>query len=631
MSSSYLHPHDEINVTDNTVVSITETSNTGKVLFQAYPSEQGDDSKIITWDNYDKFILENGEPKINTTMQAMHHAALWLKNGGILKGIRITAKDAVRANTVLMLKIKIVEEQKTDGSGNPLYTDKNTGADTVISTGNTPIMVKRAKVKKYLKALKNPAVNRTDVETILRGLVTVNEETLEYEFPLFAVVCRGKGSYGKYYRWRMTLNPNRDKLSGYRNYYFEILKNDTRDGLYTLDNFPVNVSLYPDATYNSKIQYFLDLVNSTDGSPVQVYAVDDYWHEITELLLPIIQQENPETVQEKVDYVMFYNEDLSSYEYIDEDVTSLDVSAVEGFALQNGSDGSFAKTNKTREDDIRDRYLDLFEGKIDPSINDVKEHTIDIALDANYPLEVKKAMIAWRNKRKDFPLILDAGTMYSLSDLKSFLSDDMSPDDYNILINTQTFDTKDPFTGRITKVTMNYLYAALMPEFLANNKNDNTPFAGISVPLNDYIIEGSLLPVISEESDKSDIYKLRGNYIEKEGSTYTLGTNVTSQLVDSELSYLNNVMIFHDMRKDFKSLGAVLRFKDLDSDEDIQTLNKLAQNKLDEYVGTRIKNGSVTVAKSATDPREKTAKTTIKVGFTSFILDNVFDFTIERM
>lgn len=629
MAKNYEHPHDEVNITDSTYLKTITAANEGKVLFQAYTSSMGDDSKIITWDDYDKFIEENGEPSMPITGQAMYNAALWLKNGGVLKGLRITASDATRANSVVMMHMKIVDEQSVDAAKNPLYIDRITGALTTISSGNAPAMNKRAKVKITLETLTKPASNKVDMDTILRSLYSIDTEG--YHIPLYAVVCKGKGAYGKMYRHRLTLNTSRDKSTTYRNYYFEVMKNTTGSGLQTIENSPLNTAIVPSAMYGTKSQYIVDVIGRQQQYPINVYMVDGFWNEITELLLPVVQQQYPEMTAEKLDILLFYDENLVQYKYVDVLDNSVDLTALEGYSLKNGSDGQFATSNKTREDAITERLLDLFDGTLDSSINDVKEHIIDLALDACYPLEVKKAMVAWRNKRGDFPLILDAGIIYKLSDLKTFLSEDMVLDDYNIKLTAETFDTQDPYSGKIIRVSMNYLIAAEYPKFIKANSGVDKPFAGVDIPLNDYIIEGSIRPIISDELDKSAIYKLRGNYIERENGVYTFGCDVSTQLEESEMVYFNNTMQLHEMMKDFKSLGSIVRFKNMSTSEDLQTLNKLGTAKMDSYIGTKIKAGSFQMASDSTDPRQKTCRSKIKVGFNTFILDNVFDFSIERM
>lgn len=626
MSNKLNNPHDEITVKDNTFNKKTKTTNTGLILFQPIASLRGDDSCIKTWDDYEEFIAENGEPDLDKTGQGMYHAALWLKNGGIAKTYRLTAENAVRANINFLLNIKIVDVQKVDGSNNPLYKDSLTGADTLISTNNDPVMIKKAIVKWSKKGLVKASTDKIDMRSIMNSMYA--ETTEGVTFPMITSVCKGKGNYGGMYRMRITSNAGRDGLTHYRNYYLEIMKND--NGLATIDNSPANVSFYPSALYNKTTYYAPDVVDRNTDYPLKLFTVPEYWAQVTDMLLPVLQQTNPNIVAEDIDFIMFRDSNLKQYANIDIDPESLDLTALEGYGLMNGDDGDFKLTNKTRKDAIHNRLLDLFDGEITGAINDTKEHIINLALDANYPLEVKKSMVAWRAKRKDFPLLLDAGELYSKAAVVSFLKEDMRPDDRSVFINTQTFDTTDPYSGKIIRVTQNYLYAALFASHVAN-AGISTPFAGIDVPLNDYIIPESLRPILSEEEDKSEIYGLRGNYIEKTDGIYNFGSNVTSQIEDSECSYLNNMFVLYKMMAKFKTLGAKIRWKKITTTEDLNTLQKLGDKMMEGFIGSDITNGAFSIAKSTTDPRGKTVKTRIGVGFNEYLLDNEMEFDIERL
>jgi hypothetical protein len=631
MANLYSNPHDEVNVFDGTSVVLTKTTNNGPILFQPIASMQGIDTGVLDYDNYEDFVSEHGIPNIDVTGQAMHHAALWLQNGGRLKTVRLTATDAVRANLLLTLNIKIVEQQDTDTSGNPLYIDAVTGAVTILSTGNAPKMVKRANVKWSKSGLERASVDKTDMQSVM--MAKYAEDTEGFHFPLICYVAKGKGSYGKMFRTRLTMNPNRDADTDYRNYFLQIMKN--QNGVSNVDNSPTTVSFYPSAIYNSKTYFAPDVVDRYQNYPVKLFMVNAYWAQITSLLLPVLQQSDPTITAEKIDFMLFHDTDLRRYDYVDVDTDSLDLTALEGYALMNGSDGAFDLGNTRRNQAINDRLLDLFNGTITSEINDGKEHPFQIALDACYTLEVKKAMVAWWAKRKkNFQLVLDGGNeLNTKADVINFLTEDMRPDEYGILINIQTFDTSDPFSGKIIRVSMNYLYALLYARHVLNKETGgySKPFAGIDIPLDDYIIPKSLKPYLSEDEDKSDIYKLRGNYIEKTNGFYVFGSNVTSQIKESECSYFNNISIFLVMRSSFLELGAYMRWKKMSTDDDIRTLQKMANTKMGTFVGKDIKAGDISILKDSTDPRGKTVRTKVRIGFDQYLLDNVFDFDIERL
>ncbi len=626
MATNYSHPHDTLKVKDNTTVKSTSNVNTGSTLFMGYVSNKGEDSKIKTWTNYEAFIAEHGEPDESVTGQSLYYAANWLEDGGVLKGIRLTAKDAVVANSILLQDISIMEVQKTNEAGDPIYVDLS-GNETTISTGNTPLMVKKATIKNRIETFENPTTVKKNIKALVRSKYKSDPTTGEYTFPLMLMMCNGRGTYGNKYRYRITPNVARDKNTAYRNHYLEIMINE--NGLEDISNSPINVSFYPNARSSTKrSEYITDAVTRYDY-PVSIYTAEEYWSEIVALIKPIIEQ--TQTIDEKaIDIISYYDPSLSRYKNVVMANDSIDLTSLEGFSLKNGSDGNFALSNKDRVDVINERFEDLYNGEIDPAINDKKEHKFQLAIDASMPLEVKKAMVTWQAKRGDFQLVLDAGIMYTLSNLKSYFINDMSPDSRDIIINGHSFDVDDPYTGKVMTVSQNYLYTLYYPSFVKKN-GTHTPFAGLDIPLNDVIKEGSLTPVITEDIDKSELYKLRCNYIEKDNDTYMMATNVTSQLIDSELSYFNNVTVLHEMIKDIQSLSAVFKFKRMSDDEDYKTLNKLADNKVDKYRDVKCKMVEVSVNPSDNDPLGKTVKTILRTGFYEYNLNNDIVIEVEKL
>ena len=194
---------------------------TNPVLFQPFFSEEGIDSQIIDFKEYSTTFNNYGDPNMNLYGQSYYHVLNWLKSGGQVKGIRLTAKNATYANTMLVLDILVSETQKTDASGNPLYLDAS-GEETTISSGNTAIMIKKAKVKHHFEYFTNIADNPTDIKSLMRTKLTEDEQGLH--IPLFTAVCKGKGTYGNKFRFRLSPYAQRDKNTKYRNYYLEIYK-----------------------------------------------------------------------------------------------------------------------------------------------------------------------------------------------------------------------------------------------------------------------------------------------------------------------------------------------------------------------------------------------------------------------
>lgn len=625
--TNWSHPHDTYTMNDNTFVTINNTVNIGDILFQPFVSSKGIDSKILTFDDYNEVLDNYGDPNMNLFGQAYYHVLNWLENGGIVKGIRLTAKNAVKSNAILMLNINIVETQKQDAAGNPLYKDAITGEETTVSTGNDRIMVKKAIVSHTIKTSSSIPAAKLDIQTLLRKEMVTDSDGLHV--PLACFISKGKGVYGDMYRFRFAPATQREKDSKFRIHYLELYKNES--GLERVSGTPVFVSSNPVAKNSANVSDYIEDVAERENYPVDVYSIEDAFYRAADTLLPVLQQYDSTITENDIDLYFFRDRKQNTYQGIEFASDTVDLGILTGIGLQSGSDGDFARSNPNRWDAINDRYQDLFLGKVDPSINDRREHKFRLTLDAGFPLEVKKAMVTWRNadNRDDHMLILDATNIYTVAGVKEYLTTEMTPDSNAIVIETQNFDTYDKYTGKNITVTSTYLWSCLFIKHIMTT-GAHVPFAGVDIPLNAYIIEGSLRPVIAEPADKTAIYNLRGNYIEKENGNYIFGTNITSQLGTSELSYENNMFTYYEIKEDLRSLSSVFRFKFIESSDDMNLLNKLAQEKINKYKESKCKAIEVQVVKDDTDPYEKTVKTICNVGFNDFDLNNKIEVNIEN-
>lgn len=620
-----MFPSDTYKFIDNTFNIDNTGDNTGITYMQAFVSDKGDDSQIIDYKNYKKFIKECGEPNIQLHGQAIYHIAEALESGNaVVKAKRLTAKNAVYANIAVTLDILKGETQKTDDEGRLVYLDEE-GNETLDSTSGIRCMVPNANVTLALKTIK-PS---NDILNLRQQLETMYEEDKEagmYSIPLLLFKARGKGLFGNGYRFKIVNNLKSDKSSTFRNYDVDITY--TEKGI-TDTVVPTQlVSLYGVSKnrINGRSMNIQDVI--TDGSyPVQCITSDVMFNRAIAALSDIFDNIFEEYRPEEIDLINFLNTDGTVYKYINIESGSVDVSRAEGIAFVGGSDGDFAETNPTRQAAITERYIEFYSGKMDASILDPREHKFQILLDAGHSLEVKKTMYDLYMKRKDFALVLDLATISTESEAFSALKE-MEFNQAHVLINTQNFSTYDKYTGRNITVTTNYLYAKLLPTHIAVN-GSQTPFAGIDIPLESYIITGSLRPVFSD-SAKNIIYEdLRANFIHKEAGHLVFGSNITTQVKESDLSYFNNVLVQLEMAEDLKSLGSMFRWKFNGTDDDFRTLNKIADSKIDKYRDSKCKVAYIEVTKDTQSQNSKRVKCILKVGFREFILSTDTEFYVE--
>ena len=625
-NNNYSYPHDTYTMVDNTKLKIDDVlNNSDPVLLQPFFSSKGEDGKIIKFTNYKNTREEYGEPDIDVYGQGYYHVLNWLEGQGYVEGIRLTAKNATYANSVLILDIKTSKTQKTTPEGDPLYATPD-GEETTISSGNSAIMITTAIAKFRIISFKKMASDKEDIKALMR--TQFNEDEDGKHIPLLCFIAKGKGTYGGMYRWRISPNIQKDKNSKYRNFNLELYKLDTKLDPDPLT--PISVSTLPSARNIARQSEYIEDVASRSELSVRVYGLEDGIQEAYDTIYNIVKQENPDVEKDQIDILTFYDTDLNKYKYITLDGSSSDITKYEGHPLKNGSDGDFDITNPNRDDAMNERLEDFFNGYIDASVSDVEEHVIDISLDANYPLEAKKAMITWRNLRDDHRCIIDSSFMFNVPSLKGWIKDEFEEHDFPVTLQTQNFETFDKYTGKYIRVTATYLYSLLYPSFIKRS-GTQTPFAGLDVPLDAYIREGSLRPVIATPEDKNDIYELGGNYICREAGHYVFGSNRTTQEYESELKYTNNVSVYYEIKRDLISLSSQFRFKfSGDDTDDIKTLNNIANSKISKYQDVKCKKIEVSVSKDPGDPTGKSLITECNVGFKDFALNNNIKVNINR-
>ena len=618
-----MFPRDTYKFIDKTF-NVEQTGiNTGITILQGFVSEKGDDSNVFDFASYEHFINNYGEPNMQMHGQAIYHVAEALESrNAIVKGKRITAKNAVYSNVVLVLEIIKGETQKVDAASNLVFLDDK-GLETIIDTG-IRAMVPNATVGLALKTIK-PANDKLTLKQQLEILYEEDPAGL-YTIPLILFKSNGKGVYGNGFRFKLKGNLKADSASTFRNYDLDATY--TEKGV-TKPAIPTQlVSLYTNAKnrVTGRSMNMEDVIDNGDY-PIEVIVSDIMYSRAINALSDIFANIYTEYHPEEIDLINFLDENGRIYKYITVDSSSVDVSKTEGVAFVNGSDGDFAETNPTRMTAISERLIEFYSGAMDASILDPREHQFKILMDAGHPIEVKRAMQSLYAKRKDFALALDLALISTESEAFSALKD-MEFNSHGITINTQNFAAFDKYTGKNQTFTGNYLFAKLLPTHIAMH-GTQTPFAGIDIPLDPYIIKGSLKPIFSEEGKLVVYEDLRANYIHKEAGKLVFGTNITTQQQESEMLYFNNVLVMLEMAEDLRSLGSMFRWKFSGSDEDFRTLNKIADSKIDKYRDVKCKVANISVTKDSLAPNSKRVKCSLSVGFRNFILATDAEFFVE--
>lgn len=622
----FRHPHDETVIIDNSEIKVESTRNSGAKLLAAVVTSKGIDGETKTFSDFSKLVKEYGLPDMRRYGQSYYQVLNWLKSGGTAQVLRITADDATYSNLMVLADVETLTEQKKNEHEQPLYATPS-GEEVTESSGNTPIMLKKIKITYRGESLVDLKSFEEDiVKEKMKGKDTSsgNKKTI----PLFTVLSKGKGEYGDAYRVRITPNLMADRDTAYRNYMFELFLNE--GGLSKAAD-PVNVALFPEAQNNYRRSEFIDDVIKSDIYPIKLFSYDFGFSKVMAEVLPVLKEANPDAglTEENVDFLFGFTKAGELYEGLEIVNTALPLTAVEGIKLSGGSDGKFAMSNSERQQHITAQYVRAFNGDIDQNFHNKKKFPADIILDANFPVEVKKAILNCRAKRNDCIYLPDGGILNSLQAAKAWRKSDFTVDDWAVAAPYfQHFNTKDEYTGKEIKVTIPYLFSILLPKHFAN-VGSHRPMAGENYPIRDIIIEGSLKPVIYQPEDKSEFYDLRINYLEEDVNAVIIGTQLTSQTKTSELSNMNNIFVLFEIKRAIETLVPRFRYEFTDTDADMANFNRDVSQVLQPFQDYKCKYVEGVVSQTPGQRDQHILQTKLNIGFKSFAEKNQIILNID--
>jgi len=162
-----------------------------------------------------------------------------------------------------------------------------------------------------------------------------------------------------------------------------------------------------------------------------------------------------------------FTQTWDEYFYYEGGTEAIDILSIEGIAMEGGNDGSFSVngtvlktldengepivvTDATREAAMEAAYLMAFQGGYDKTIASKRRAPVDLMLDANYPVSVKKAMVALALNRYDAACHLDTNLINNVDDLETFYTQSLANLNERIVsFDAHCFKTVDPITGRL--------------------------------------------------------------------------------------------------------------------------------------------------------------------------------------
>lgn len=514
------YPYVEMHVNDYTLVEdevvSEDTVEPASIQAYAFQSGKGIDNvwvkktnrasaeKMFGKCNYRKY----GQPymqALNVVDQDSSH--VWM--------MRVMPEDATFANTLVCVGYKEVEETKGETSTktfNVKFFNKSIDTKEVIKTSKG--------IDEFFKKPSDGFIPETvDGYKIL---------------PLFMVRYAGRGKCGDSYSLRIVPALTYEKEYGIVFYNFQCI--DSSNGISVDTNYTAGIS--PSVKYGSKVATQIDdILSYTNESIIPMYITtnDDNIDVVFEAYKKFI--ENGSFTEEEKAYVKDLTTDQFNIIFgtkvgsdnvslpgfvvdavsetgITEGWTDTDFTSIKGIELSNGSDG--AELKESGDGSLSSLYLNAYNGTFDRKILSPSRMAVRSFWDANYPLDVKKALVDLVLTRGDARCQLDVGLVNSLSmdNVNTLIDDYAWLNDHQVSVDVHNYDVKDPATQKKVPVTISYLLSAGYVNHVIVY-GYHTPYVRKKCMLEGHV-KNSLRPVIDDcdKELKTKLYNNRFNYFE---------------------------------------------------------------------------------------------------------------------
>lgn len=402
--------------------------------------------------------------------------------------------------------------------------------------------------------------------------------------PLFYINMTGRGVYGNNFRFRISPDVSYEKDYGIKFYSFEVI--NTTNGISKVANYLgslVTSTKYNETTFISDVMMDRDAGDSYFDITVDEAAVETLYNAYVDVLndaistgvkgvaVPDLDEFDPifgniVGEQYKASFIEIIGEDAS-----DPNIYSLD--ATVGVPLLGGSDGIFANdvevtaaqatdgvltaaeanaiNARSIEDALTEAYIKAFSGEFDVTIMAPRRTPLNIILDANYPLEVKRTMYELAGVREDCMIVLDSGIIDNRLQINQAIKNLKDMNERYATKEFQHYQVRDPKTNKRVTVTTTYKWATSFA-FHVKNYGNHIPFVKTYATLSGHI-KNSLAPSIelttTDSALKEKLYNARFNYYETiADNTFARATQNTAQDINSDLLEENNMRTLFDLK-----------------------------------------------------------------------------------
>ena len=529
----------------------TSIDNSQPLFLCAFSADKG--SEEITDLMYDDFKKMYG----NTANffkygQPLLQAHQILNAGGRILGKRIVAEDSTLANLIITAEVTSKEVGKTNAAGEQLYIDSN-GQETTTVT-DTIATVSHA-------IIKYASVTVENIKTLDELRAKAEDLQTESVFPIFIIADNGRGESVK----KVRIAPDYDvsKKLTYMLYKISDIEGTSSVETKRFSMYPDAVSVINGSRRNMMLNSNTMVQMSAEMNTVACNAFVEKIAEITGY-----------TVNDLYTFDILFGKTVKRREIgtIHVDETGLNIDSEYGMELKSGSNGRFGNAPFAGEEaspEWTKQAIAFFDGTFSDEIFDLDQHKIDFCVDANYPDEVKAAIVKLADFREDFFFFRDLGLkINTISDIQEKVTDiawALTPfaGDY-----MSTYDIIDPFSHKQIKVTMTHGLAPLLVNHFITNVA--APIAG---EFNNFVIseaiEGTvnIIPRVTPSIDQKEILDdLKVNFVNltSEG-LLAIQSTYTSQDHNGPLSFSSNVIVTQMLIKSIRRYCPKIRFMLMDS------------------------------------------------------------------
>lgn len=605
---SLFRPKIETHINDNSEVSTYVPTGGGDLtaVLCVFASPKGRDNKVITISNgLSQFLTEYGVGPFSVYGQPLLNAYFAARAatgaGAMVHCLRVTPADASYSSATLIAKYKIDEE---DNKLHVRFVVKGADGDAYLADTHVDSELVNAGTESGETSYGLISLNDLD------SAVEIDEDNPDgegyYSVKLFTVAYRGKGVYGQNIRFRVTTDRGSDKTNDYKNYTFEIYRNETVLALAESHS----VTFIDGSTDGSKSLFFDDVINDeTDGS--EILAAVSFPSGFETIYNYYVENIDPDTTFTMDDFDVLLGLDkytrsgtIDGYVIDPADTVTpaagevpVDLGAVTGIALLGGSDGSIGADvdPATRQAALDTLYQDAFEGDIDPLIKSRFRFPTTFIFDANFNVATKAALAQLVIDRGDCVGVFDFGTGILTKDMvQAYYEANIAGlfDNYLLDVEPYCMRVVDPYGHKSVTVTSTAWMISAYLQHIGSWGGKHRPMAGNRFGVISGIIDGSVYPLFDESIDADqmdDLADLKLNIAKyNQNQQVVRSMQNTTQGKLSAMTELNNVLIVLDVKRDAERLVSNYEY-DFMEPEDIARFNNDLQVITTKYQNTQVR------------------------------------------